>query len=90
MGILDKVSQSKKMMQMIKQAKQLEKELDQEEITVTKGNLKIVITGSLKVKELEADCQDTSLLRDLINEAIKKAQKKAAKKAMSLGNMFGM
>ncbi len=90
MGLMDKFSQGKNMVKMVQQAKALEKELEQEEIRVENGNVQVVVSGTLKIKELSVDNQPQDFLKEVINEAIKKAQKKASKKAMALGNLFGM
>ncbi len=89
MGLMDKFSQGKRMMKMVQQAKALEKELEQETIEVEKGNVKVVVNGTMRVKELIVDGQSQDFLKEIINDALKKAQKKASKKAAALGNLFG-
>ncbi|NOY14681.1 MAG: hypothetical protein GXP43_00485 [bacterium] len=87
---MDKFAQGKKMMKMAQQAKALERELEQEEVEAEKGGIKVLVSGTLKIKEIWMDGEEQELLREVINEALKKAQKKAAKRAMALGSMFGM
>ncbi len=89
MGLMDKFSQGKQMMKMIQQAKALEKELEEETIEVEKGNVKVVVSGTMKIKELVVDGQPQDFLKEVVNDALKKAQKKASKKAAALGNLFG-
>ncbi len=90
MGIMDKFAQGKQMMKMMQQAKALEKELEKERIEVRKGDMVVVVSGTLKILEVWVGGERQEFLEEVLNEALSKAQKKAAKKAMALGNMFGM
>lgn len=67
------------------QAMQIQKELQGEEVNVSKNGVDIVITGDQKIKELNANGKSDNDIKDAVNEAIKKSQEVAAKKLSQMG-----
>jgi DNA-binding protein YbaB len=73
---------------MRKQAMQIQAALEQEEFTITQGNVRIVISGNQQVKVLEIDGVPNDTARNAINEAIKKSQQAAAMKLAEISKNF--
>jgi DNA-binding protein YbaB len=71
------------------QAMQIQKALQQEQITVEKHGVRIVISGDQKIITIELNGKSDNDVRDAINEAIKKSQEIAAKKLASMGGGLG-
>ena len=75
------------------QAMQLQKALAQQTIVVKEGNIKIVMSGDQKVKELVVDGESQPRLAEVFNKATKKSQEVAAKKLQEttdLGSLSGL
>lgn len=75
--------------EMRKQAMEIQKQLQAEEVIVDKNNVHIVISGDQKIKELLSNGQSDSDVKDAVNEAIKKSQEVAAKKLSQMGGGLG-
>lgn len=73
---------------MRKQALQIQQALEQEEFEVTKGNVRIVISGNQNVKTVEIDGEQNSDVQAALNEAIKKSQQAAAMKLAEISKNF--
>lgn len=71
------------------QAMQIQKQLQAEQLTVEKHDVRIVITGDQKILSLESNGKSDNDIRDAINEAIKKSQEVAAKKLASMSGGLG-
>ena len=67
------------------QAMQIQRELQGEEVIVSKNGVDIVITGDQKIKSLSTNGKSDNDIKDAINEAIKKSQEVAAKKLSQMG-----
>ena len=67
------------------QSMQIQRELQGEEVSVSKNGVDIVITGDQKIKELNTNDKSDNDIKDAINEAIKKSQEVAAKKLSQMG-----
>ena len=67
------------------QAMQIQRELQGEEVSVSKNGVDIVITGDQKIKELNTNDKSDNDIKDAVNEAIKKSQEVAAKKLSQMG-----
>lgn len=87
--MFDKV---KELYELKKQADQMKKMLEAEIIEVEAGDMKIVITGDQKIKEIHlGDSVDEDSLKDVINKALEESQKVAAKKMQDMmGGMGGL
>jgi DNA-binding protein YbaB len=81
----DKFKQLGELNKMRQQAKKLEKELEKEEETLEKGDNKVKVDGTQRIKYLKINGEEREDIADLINSAMKKVQKKAAKKMMEMG-----
>ena len=72
------------------QAMQIQQQLQQEEIVVEEGDVRVVISGDQKIKEFSVQGITSDQAIDVINKAIKKSQELAAKKlqqmSMGMGN----
>ena len=71
------------------QAMQIQKALQQEQITVEKHGVVIVMTGDQKVVSIATNGKSDNDVKDTINEAIKKSQEVAAKKLSQMGGGLG-
>ena len=67
------------------QAMQIQRELQGEEVNISKNGVDIVITGDQKIKELNTNDKSDNDIKDAVNEAIKKSQEVAAKKLSQMG-----
>ena len=67
------------------QAMQIQRELQGEEVNVSKNGVDIVITGDQRIKDLNTNGKSDNDIKDAINEAIKKSQEIAAKKLSQMG-----
>ena len=77
--------QLKDLKKMRDQAMEIQRELQKEEVEVSKNGVDIVITGDQKIKELNSNDRSDSDIKEAVNEAIKKAQEVAARKLQSMG-----
>lgn len=82
MGMFDQLKDMKKMRD---QAMQIQRELQGEEVNVSKNGVDIVITGDQKIKEINTNERSDNDIKEAVNEAIKESQKVAAKKLQSMG-----
>lgn len=67
------------------QAMQIQRELQSEEVSISKNGVDIVITGDQKIKELNTNGKSDNDIKDAVNEAIKKSQEVAARKLSQMG-----
>ncbi len=77
--------QLKDVKKMRDQAMQIQRDLQGEEVSVSKNGVDIVITGDQKIKELNTNGKSDNDIKDAVNEAIKKSQEVAAKKLSQMG-----
>lgn len=70
-------------------AMEIQKQLQQEEVTVEKNGVNIVISGDQRIKTLETNDRGDDDILDAINEAIKKSQEVAARKLSQMGGGLG-
>ena len=77
--------QLKDIKKMRDQAMQIQRELQGEEVNVSKNGVDIVITGDQRIKDLNTNGKSDNDIKDAINEAIKKSQEIAAKKLSQMG-----
>lgn len=77
--------------QLRQQAQQMQQQLAAEEIEVTKGDIRTVISGDQKIKAFTVQGITSQEAIDALNEAIKKSQELAAKKLQQMsGGLGGM
>jgi DNA-binding protein YbaB len=69
---------------MQQQARQMQQALQQEEITVEKDGIRVVLRGDQQVREVEIDGVLDNRVADAINEAVKKTQELAARKLLEM------
>ncbi len=67
------------------QAMEIQKALAQEEVTVEKNGVNIVITGDQKIKEFSSNGRSDDDIKEAVNESIKKSQEVAARKLSQMG-----
>lgn len=91
--MFNKVQQGKQLLEMRKQAKQMQKKLAEVTHSEDKGGFKVKVSGDQKVLYLEHEGERLQDLEKLINKAFKEVQKKSAKKMMEesggLGGLLG-
>jgi len=70
--------------QLQKQAKEIQRQLANEEIEMEKNGVKVVVSGEQRIKSLSFEKENVSPLEvmEVINKALGEAQKLAAKKLM--------
>ncbi|HXS14703.1 MAG TPA: hypothetical protein VN711_01085 [Candidatus Saccharimonadales bacterium] len=71
------------------QAMEIQKALQQEQITVEKHGVVIVMTGDQKVVSIATNGKSDHDIADALNESIKKSQEIAAKKLSQMGGGLG-
>lgn len=71
------------------QAQQMQAALQQEEVTVEKNGVKVVVRGDQVISVIEVDGIMENRIADAINEAIKKTQELAAKKLIEISQKQG-
>ena len=72
-----------------KQASQMQKALQQEEVIVEKDGVKVVLSGDQQIKEVIIDGIQENRVTMAINQAIKETQKLAATKLMQMSSQQG-
>lgn len=70
--------------QLQQQAKQMQSALQQEEITVEKDGVLIVMRGDQRIINVEIDGAIENRVAEAINEAVKKTQELAARKLLQM------
>lgn len=83
--MFDKLQQLKDLARMRSQAQALQKELAKIIKSVSRGNIKVNVTGEQKIDYLEIDGVARDDVKDAINETMKEVQKEAAKKMLEMG-----
>lgn len=72
-----------------KQAKQMQQDLQAEEVVVNHGDITVVMTGAQVVKDVSVQGIHSEELVKALNEAIKKSQEIAARKLQSMTGGLG-
>lgn len=73
------------------QAMAIQRQLAAEEVVVEEQDIKVVMTGDQKIKELSVKGVSNQSLIDVLNKAIKKSQEVAAKKLQEMsGGLTGL
>ena len=67
------------------QALAIQRQLQQEIVTVEKHGVMVEISGDQKIQNLESRGKNDNDIKDAVNEAIKKSQEVAAKKLQQMG-----
>ena len=80
MNIGDKFGQAKKMLDLKRQADSLKKEMEQVEVEVEEGSVKIIMNGAQEVKSITYNGEENLMLERAFNKAVKEVQKKVAKR----------
>lgn len=62
----------------------MQRELQNQEITVEQNGVKVVMRGDQKIIKIEIDGVEENRITEAINEAVKKSQEEAAKKLMEI------
>ncbi|GDX62047.1 hypothetical protein LBMAG33_3570 [Candidatus Levyibacteriota bacterium] len=71
------------------QAMSIQRELQQEEVTINNHGVIVVISGDQKIKSITSNDRSDNDIRDAVNEAVKKSQEIAAKKLQSMSGGLG-
>lgn len=71
------------------QAMAIQRELQVEEINISKNGVNIVITGDQKIKSIQTNGKSDNDIKEAVNEAVKKSQEVAAKKLQQMGGGLG-
>lgn len=90
-AMLDKLKQLKDLKQMRDQALAIQRQLAMEEVVVEEKEVRVVMSGDQKVKELSVQGISNQNLIEVLNKAIKKSQEIAAKKLQEMsGGLSGL
>ncbi len=81
----DKFKQIGELNKLRKQAKELQRELEQITETHESGDLQVKVSGDQKVVYIKENGEDRDDIVDALNRAMKNVQKKSAKKMMEMG-----
>ena len=81
----DKLKQLGELNKLRKQAKELQKELEQITEKVEERGIEVKVTGDQKIVYLKVEDQERNDIAETINKAMKNVQKKAARKMMEMG-----
>ncbi|OGK31119.1 hypothetical protein A3F29_03820 [Candidatus Roizmanbacteria bacterium RIFCSPHIGHO2_12_FULL_33_9] len=68
----------------IAKLQKMQKELQNQEVTVELNGVTVVMRGDQKVKEIQVDGVSENRITDAINEAVKKTQQQAAYQLMEM------
>ena len=79
------IKQAGELNKLRQEAKKIEKELEQIEVREEKNDIKVKVSGNMKILSIEINGEDRSDVVDVLNSAMKEAQKKAAMKMQQLG-----
>jgi DNA-binding protein YbaB len=91
MMAFDKLKQLGQLKKMRDQAMQMKRQLAAEEVIVEERDVRVVISGDQKIKELEVQGVSNRILVDVLNKAIKRSQEAAAKKLREMsGGLAGL
>lgn len=85
--MFDKFRQGADMLKMANRLRQIQNQLSQERITIEKDGIRVVVSGDMKIRELEVDGEEQKKVVDVANEALKKAQETSAKKMQEMGGL---
>ena len=73
--------------------RQLQNDISKQRFTIEENSVKVVVSGDLKVKELEIDTDNMNRVVDTINKALKEAQETVGKRMQEemggLQNLLG-
>lgn len=83
--MFNKLQQGRDLIKLRQQAKQLQKQLEEIELTEERGDIRVRVNGAQQVVYLEVNGEQRDDIVDVINKATKKVQKQAAKKMMEMG-----
>lgn len=72
------------------QAAQIQKDLEGQVFTVTKGRITVEITGNQRVVRVLIDGQNVIEMVDVLNDAIKQSQQAAASKLAEISQQMGI
>lgn len=76
---------------MRQEAARIQRELEEEQVEVEDGGVRVVMNGNLKILELEEEGEEKENLKRVLNKAIKETQEKAARKLTSMtGGLSGL
>lgn len=87
--MFDKFKQLGELNKLRKQAKELQRELEQITEKVEERGIEVKVTGDQKIVYLKVEDQERNDIAEAINKAMKNVQKKAAKKMMEMGGGLG-
>ena len=71
------------------QAKQMQAALQQEQVSVDKNGVQVVVRGDQQILEVSIDGIIENRVADAINEAVKKTQELAARKLIEISQQQG-
>ena len=87
-----------KMWEMKKQIDEMKKALEKIVLSEEDRNVKVTVSGSLEVREIEIKCDLKTIepyqlqisIKEMTNKAFKQAQKEAARQMQSMGGIPGL
>lgn len=87
--MLGKLKQGAETIKAINRLRQIQKQLSQERITVEEAGVRVVVSGDMKIRELESNGKSDDEIIKAVNRAFSQAQKVVAKKMQEMGGGLG-
>lgn len=88
------LKQAGQMAKMVQEAKKMQKMMEQEEVVVEEGDIKVVIDGTQKIKKFSINGIENQQVIKILNKAIIKSQQAGAKRMQQMsggmGDLLGM
>lgn len=83
--MFDKLKQGADTVKTLNKLRQIQNQLSKERIVWEENNVKVILSGDLKIKTLESNGQGDDRVAETINKAYEKAQKVVAQKMQEMG-----
>ena len=78
-------SQARELKKLRDQAVAMQRQLAQEKVILEEQGVRVVISGDMKIQELDWGQADSQTLTTVLNKAIKRAQEAAARQLQEMG-----
>jgi DNA-binding protein YbaB len=87
--MFDKLRQGAEAIKALNKLRHIRNELSKLRITVEENGIRVVVSGDMKIKELNTNGQSDDKIKDVLNKAFEKTQKEVAKTMQEMGGGLG-
>lgn len=87
--VFDKFRQGADSLKALNKLRQIQNELSRERFTIEEDGVKVVVSGDLKIRELQIDGQKQERAIKVINKVFEQTQKSVARKMQEMGGGLG-